>query len=719
MEALSSMPYGLVGPALCAVAAACPPAGDEGQIYCVSTSGSDADAGTASSPWRTLAHALEELDGGDTLLVRGGVYFERDLRIATSGGPAAPIRIEAHPGEQPVLDGGFREFRAPGNGDWELFDAEKGIHRSRRRFPGARAVGGYFGPEDRGWRLVPYEERTTLASEEQDYDDRWPFYYVGPGAIWDAEDERIYLRLEPGKLQERVGTRVPSSPDPAAAGLFLFPDGPLLSIEPGVGHVELRGLTLRYAETAIEIGAGAHHVLVEGCELRAGRYAVLVRDGAGDLRFRDLEVQGGFPDYVARSDVKEPTRGRPAHLLQGSGIEFEGRVERAEVTGSTFERLFDAIGAAGDPRDLRIAGNRFRTIRDDVLQLSSRGYRIEFAHNRLERVAAGVSWAGNGAPPAAQRGTKYVHHNVIDASEPMLYGRSDPRGLLPKKLQGPRGDGFASGRAFGMHGEERIDGPDPWKVYHNTVVVTRDVDNRGAGQCYHLEPFDAERPHEVYNNLFVQTAAHWVARGARVSDGSQVFDGNLYHRAQPAADVPLFLELEDRGSSGDFGSLAAFRTSSHAASSRARYGPGWEASGCEGDPRLDPFYVPSAEGPAASGAVDLSGKGWPGCAGERFRGALDPLDNRPPEVDAGADQVVGRAEPARLGGRCRDDGRPPGSGAVALEWTLEGGPAPVRFADPAAAKTTASFTAPGRYVLELSADDGAAVARDRVVLEVR
>src|SRR5262245_62983409 len=47
--------------------------------------GDDKSAGTRELPWRTIGHALTQLRAGDTLCLRGGVYYER-LYIALSGG---------------------------------------------------------------------------------------------------------------------------------------------------------------------------------------------------------------------------------------------------------------------------------------------------------------------------------------------------------------------------------------------------------------------------------------------------------------------------------------------------------------------------------------------------------------------------------------------------------------------------------------------------------
>lgn len=263
-------------------------------------------------------------------------------------------------------------------------------------------------------------------------------------------------------------------------------------------------------------------------------------------------------------------------------------------------------------------------VRDDVLHLGSAGWNIEFDHNTVVRAHAGPSWSGSGGPPAGSAGNVFVHHNVIDTSIAQRFGRWDPQRLLDPDFMGPLGDGFAAGRAFGMHSKDEITGPAPWKIYQNTIIVADDVYAGGAGQAYRIVPFDPAVPHEVYNNIFVQLGDQWVFRDARLDDGSQIHDGNLYWAPNRLPGTDLFEDLWTGELKSDFDSLAEFKGSAAWSTTQAYYPPGWEASGVEADPQLNAACVPHPAGPAASGAVDLRAKPWPGVSGETFRGALKP-----------------------------------------------------------------------------------------------
>jgi hypothetical protein len=177
-----------------------------------------------------------------------------------------------------------------------------------------------------------------------------------------------------------------------------------------------------------------------------------------------------------------------------------------------------------------------------------------------------------------------------------------------------------------MHRRDKITGADPWKIYQNTIVVTQDhTTDRGIECSYFIEPYDPKHPHEVYNNIFIQTAGHWIAREARTADGSQIFDGNLYHRQAAHSEKPLFKDLRLGDRKESFHSLSDFKRSEFWRATKAYYPAGWESAGVESDPLLDQDYRPARKGPAAAGAVSLPA-GFPGNDGQGYRGALAPLN---------------------------------------------------------------------------------------------
>jgi hypothetical protein len=84
-----------------------------------------------------------------------------------------------------------------------------------------------------------------------------------------------------------------------------------------------------------------------------------------------------------------------------------------------------------------------------------------------------------------------------------------------------------------------------------------------------------------------------------------------------------------------------------------------------------------------------------------------------PVANAGVDQTVAFGQAAQLAGVVSF------SNAPVIQWKLYSGPGTVTFGDATQTNTTASFSAPGIYTLELSADDSVhAVAYDAVVITV-
>lgn len=148
--------------------------------------------------------------------------------------------------------------------------------------------------------------------------------------------------------------------------------------------------------------------------------------------------------------------------------------------------------------------------------------------------------------------------------------------------------------------------------------------------------------------------------------------------------------------------------------------------------RRQAFRVPVP--PAFEGAIV-----WTlGHAGrtETATGSLDPLyvidtsanfrGNRAPRADAGPDLTVAAGTPVRLSGAVADSGPTAtdsgrarrATAPVSAAWTRYRGPGPVAFEPPDAAVTTATFGAPGTYVLRLRADDSQFVSDDEVTVTV-
>ncbi|MEO8435564.1 MAG: PKD domain-containing protein [Pyrinomonadaceae bacterium] len=91
--------------------------------------------------------------------------------------------------------------------------------------------------------------------------------------------------------------------------------------------------------------------------------------------------------------------------------------------------------------------------------------------------------------------------------------------------------------------------------------------------------------------------------------------------------------------------------------------------------------------------------------------------NQPPNVNAGADQIITLPSGANLNGSVSDDGLPAGS-ALTTTWSKLSGPGIVNFSTAEVTVTSASFSQAGTYVLRLSATDSDLSASDDVTITV-
>ena len=93
------------------------PAQAAGGTYYVAGQGRDLNAGSATSPWRTLQHAVSAAPSGSTVLIRGGRYAGFDTN--RSG-----LTLKAYPGESVIVEDSSRNnvVWLRGVQDWVLAD---------------------------------------------------------------------------------------------------------------------------------------------------------------------------------------------------------------------------------------------------------------------------------------------------------------------------------------------------------------------------------------------------------------------------------------------------------------------------------------------------------------------------------------------------------------------------------------------------------------------
>jgi hypothetical protein len=82
-----------------------------------------ANYGSIDRPWKTPRYAFQQLEPGDTLLIRGGTYtrYPTTLTERNSGQQGAPITVKAYPGETVIFKGGNSAIDLKG-ADWWTFE---------------------------------------------------------------------------------------------------------------------------------------------------------------------------------------------------------------------------------------------------------------------------------------------------------------------------------------------------------------------------------------------------------------------------------------------------------------------------------------------------------------------------------------------------------------------------------------------------------------------
>ncbi len=618
--------------------------------------------------FRTLAFALGKsspIGPGDALVLRGRVPAE-GVVVKKRGTAASPIRIVGEEGA--TLTGtidalsdaaGWRHHE----GDVFVFGEEVTVPEAfvakpNAKFSGFCTVDAPSGRET--FQLIAYKSYEALAATEERFAKRTQ-YYAGPGLYYDGAERRLYLRLR--------------DPDPDVVGVenTLFGDRRLLSpadVALAIGYrgPSAAGVILRGDEE----GPPAHLVFERFAieNLATPAFKLSRRKPAVGITFRDLQfVTGGIalhvsgaseveiervnytsclPRWAAFGDLKSGASG--VSSVGGRAFNITNGAHHVTIRDCRVVRAMDAMLIAGRANatrrgeeiglhvhHVRVLGCHFESLRDDIVHLGTDAYEIEFAWNTSRKLAYGVSYQGSGEPPHGLRGRVFIHHNVFHCV-PIFCGRG----------RVSRGVKYVTRKALAMSHNDVCFGDNPRKIYHNTLVIETCRESDGARvpvervQPFHLPPYlgpcrdipiepgDFPRlAQEMFNNIVVIEGDHKVVQQVRAHLGREVLDGNLYWRdaAEPTGILMRVSFVNRRGIEKPkaFHSLSAFQASRRPlAQTKELYPPGWEASGVEADPMLDAQYRPRADGPAASGAVDLSDRDWPGLSGEQHRGALAP-----------------------------------------------------------------------------------------------
>jgi hypothetical protein len=630
--------------------------------------GNDANDGSEKSPWRSINHALPELNAGDTLYLRAGSYYE-NVYCAVAGTAEKPITIRSYPGEIATIDGGLPEFQRDPATAWEPVAGSSGEYRSTKSHKNIRDVVGLFGDSNVGLQTYWYR-MDMLAENEKWIPNPEKFIepmYCGPGLWYDKPTGRIHVRLAHTKLELPESTALKlthytGETDARKVPLVVAPiDSTPLTISQAM-HVRFEDLVFRgggYMTVKLQFGVD---VKFDRCTIYAGTYGIWSK-GTGPLVMRDCGVYGMiapwmfrtenslyayspkvYPPFIegeatperqgAKPQPKQVTRHisrLPTHavLVTEGGYEFETfyypHNHDWDIANCEFTEGHDGVYPSG--HNIHFHHNLVDNIQDDAIYVSSPTPYITkdvyIYQNLVRHAVCGFGAHARGGPG----GSIYIYRNVVDMREPLQFGR-------PTDKQ-PAGQIFPGHSTWLVHNPDHIIHMENVYFYHNTTItpVGHMFGAYTSGMPFATHP-DAER--RVFNNLCVYYGGakqYPIAFGYKRASGNVVLDGNLHWHSDPSVKLP---------------SATYFDTSrKHPLSeeNKSRYPDGWDAHSLVADPQFLAFSNDRRESldlrvkpqsPAVKAGVPLPAD-WPD--------PLRPSDDARPDIGA----LPQGSEPLRVG----------------------------------------------------------------------
>ena len=563
--------------------------------FVAAQAGDDANDGSEQKPWRSIQHAVKQLQPGETLVVRGGTYHEHVV-VTAVGTVEKPVTIRGYPGELAVLDGGLPEFQLAPQAAWEPCpDGVPGEFRSVKTYANLHTrnegvhLFGHFADSmipRHGYRLHGDLRSDNVYWNLDNKVGKEEFIYCGPGVFYDAATGRIHARLAPTRMKYLADEdNYTGETDPRELSLVIgaASHGPTLALR-DCRYVRLLDLVVRGSgSTAIEIDHGEQLVL-DGVTAYGAASAIRVADTAG-LRVLNTACRGPSAPWTFRGSLKY--RSVEARIFSASGWAPTWPGNRDfELAHSEFTDSVDGV-FIGNVARVRFHHNLLDNVSDDGVFLTAGtsfdgvtpGGGFEVTQNRFSRClttfALGV---GHGRQKVLadriQTGAGgHVARNVFDFRRPVHYYQ--PRAADdPHKVD-------SRGRLLGDHGSPAWE---PLTFHHNTVL-NADTPFRsgyGGGTNGGMGRAGARR---VYNNIFLNTEGQpgyvlpevtkpkpdEAAAGAKPFVPEFAADGNLHWSIVSEFDAMSF--------------LSQLRRSARSADERAGRALGWSPRDAAVDPR--------------------------------------------------------------------------------------------------------------------------------------
>jgi len=360
----------------------------------VSPSGSDSGAGTIGDPFATVAHAFSVATAGTTIYLRGGTYYQGEVRPPRDGTAADPIVLRAYNGETAVLDGAD-----PGliSTTWTTVAAQV----YRRSYTGdprnvtlkRKSDGEVF----RAFMMGTADEVVTATSEGHTF-DHWLI-----DAAFCADGTNLTIRVPAGQISDyEVYVSARNTGIYLENRDFIYIDGITFT---HYGHGSYSRAIYVYSSSDI---------LVQNCKFLYNNVGVWVKNNSHRVTLQDNLCVDDTADwhfgYTKSMGVNYHSEVETGLVICGGTYSGRGLVVRR----NTITGLFDGAGLApfagyGASRtaETEFYDNVLYHIADDFMEIDGYARNFRIYRNRMRISLSGISLA------QALDGPTWIVGNVI------------------------------------------------------------------------------------------------------------------------------------------------------------------------------------------------------------------------------------------------------------------------------------------------------------------
>ncbi|ATP40263.1 hypothetical protein CSE16_09520 [Solibacillus sp. R5-41] len=237
--------------------------------YYVAPNGSDESEGTIDSPWQSIQHAVNQVESGDVINVRGGIYKEMVVISEKQAVDDQWITIQNYPYEKPIIDAEGIEITSSNRAGIEIINS-KGI------------------------RIKGLEIRNMKADSRKSYP---------AGILVRGSNKNIEI------VENDIHHIANYSSNGNAHGILVYGDNtqPIQNIK--ISKNRLHDLTLGSSES-LTLSGNVEHFTIDGNIVSrnnnigidvAGRYGACRSDGCTDYA-RDGVVSNNIVSYISSGD---------------------------------------------------------------------------------------------------------------------------------------------------------------------------------------------------------------------------------------------------------------------------------------------------------------------------------------------------------------------------------------------------------------------------------